>query len=803
MKKLVCLFLLIICVLFFQCQENIQAPLFSVNDGVIHCKSGLPQQPLWFADSRLNFSFEDPGGITRLDYYYPSQRLNLSPLFLRPFHFFGIIYYLSDEKGNYLPEFQNSRIYPFGIEAEWEHESNVFTQKVMAVDETMVIQVETPDNLPKGYKFNINFNKLLCNRDVANWDDWVFNQEKNIFLGEFKTLDSNPQHFSASFGANFPIEYQYNKPGNKYYLSSPVLESGKKYTFFLNFGLNSVDLVNKNDKWIDDSEKKIVKQYERYQKVAALCPKLISPYKDIDNYFSLLPMFLESLKLNNVPGAIRANTNRYWIWGWDGMTNSSSTAYFGDVDHVKNILDFYETTGNPERGIYHAYSPDLKSGQIAPVPSQTIYISLLQLYYDQTKDLATLEKHYPFAKKIFKMACSDEVNDLGLSRGISLYPDDPVEETGNDLSAFNNSIFYCATRSMNRLASVIGDTETEELSESMAKKIEKNYLKIFYDKEKKYLISSVEATTFEKREAYITASLRWENDYYRDLIEPVSEECINFYDKNLVCKSGIRAVPFWDKYFDDANQLAYWWPVTDESFIRLSNQNNRGDLLDNWVQWLSYWYNHLTCPETVNCFFDTDDPVDPGSHVPNTWQPYFTWQAFGMRTWFQGIIHGLVGVDADAGGITIFPYNGKEMTLLGLHYLGKTFDFAMKGSGPYIKYIEIDGKKIRGTNKVPEEYYRDKEHIKITVWRTADKPTPVYITYGAGIILKNYSYDNGTINTQVQGAGLNYLKISSDRVPVVMVNNNPVNVNYNDDLKLAIVELKLKNNEPVSVNIQQ
>jgi len=295
---------------------------------------------------------------------------------------------------------------------------------------------------------------------------------------------------------------------------------------------------------------------------------------------------------------------------------------------------------------------------------------------------------------------------------------------------------------MNRLASVIGDIETEELSESIAKKIEKNYLEIFYDTDRHYLISSVEASTFEKRKAYITASLRWENDYYRDL-------------------------------------------------------------MNKWVTWLIYWYNHLTCPETVNCFFDTDDPEDPGSHVPNTWQPYFTWQAFGMRTWFQGIIHGLVGVDTDAGGITIFPYNGKEMELLGLHYLGKTFDFAMKGSGPYIKYIEIDGKKILGTNKVPEEYYIDKEHVQITVWRTAKKPTPVYITYGAGIILKNYSYDNGTIKTQVEGAGLNYLKISSDKIPLVMVNDNPVKVNCNDDLKLAIVELKLKNNVPVSINIER
>jgi len=68
------LFLLIICAVFFQCKENSKKPVFTVRNGVIHCKSGLPQQPLWFADSRLNFSFllcnafHEPAGICNWRY---------------------------------------------------------------------------------------------------------------------------------------------------------------------------------------------------------------------------------------------------------------------------------------------------------------------------------------------------------------------------------------------------------------------------------------------------------------------------------------------------------------------------------------------------------------------------------------------------------------------------------------------------------------------------------------------------------------------------------------------------------------
>ena len=43
---------------------------FTVHKGVIYSKSGIPQTPRWFADSRLAFSFEEKG-ITQVDYYYP------------------------------------------------------------------------------------------------------------------------------------------------------------------------------------------------------------------------------------------------------------------------------------------------------------------------------------------------------------------------------------------------------------------------------------------------------------------------------------------------------------------------------------------------------------------------------------------------------------------------------------------------------------------------------------------------------------------------------------------------------------
>jgi hypothetical protein len=227
------------------------------------------------------------------------------------------------------------------------------------------------------------------------------------------------------------------------------------------------------------------------------------------------------------------------------------------------------------------------------------------------------------------------------------------------------------------------------------------------------------------------------------------------------------------------------------------NEFNRKDLIDQWTGWLTYWYKNLTCPEGVSCLLETDEPeLDRWSAMKGTWYSH------SCREFYQGIIHGVVGVDADAGGITFYPYSGEEMKLLGMHYLGKTFDIDMKGSGPFIEYIEVNGKRIQGTNKLPLEYYQNDKHIIVTVKRTTNNLYPVFVKYGAGIVLKNWHYDKGTIKTQVEGAGLNYLRISSEKLPIVKINNKKVKVDFNTDLKLASLKLNLKNDEPVSISIE-
>jgi len=719
---------------------------------------------------------------------------------------------------NFPPEYQNSKIWPFGLESEWTLDNQLFIHRVLAVNEAIIFQLTTPAGLPQGYQFKFDFNVAfaLTNSDARDiryltgpgrkWKNWQFSEDENLLIGGFVNTKSNQSTDVEDFtlcctvGGDFPMTHKVDKNVNVHALLSPVLEPGKTYNFIITFGNSKSDAKGKNAELIQKYKEKIGGQFARYEKIRKTMPVLISPNAELNNYFSLLPMYHETLKITDYPGAMRAKTSNYWVWEWDGMTCNSATAYWGDVAHIKNMLRFYKETADPEVGILMWHSNDMKSGGSCTIPAQSMYVTLLQLYYDHTNDIEELKDNYEFAKKIFNMASATEVKETGLCSGLSLTPDfmTLTGETGNDISAMNNSIFYCAARSLNRISAIMGDTETLTKTQDIIQKIENNFLKYFFDKEKKYIVSSIDASTFARRQDYQSYSLRWENAYYKDLVNHVFKDCLEFYTTNLVCKPGIRAIPLWCSSYDaDANQLHGWWPTTDESFVRMVNEFNRKDLLDQWVGWLTYWYRHLTCPEGVSCLLETDEPeLDRWSAMNGTWY------AMTSREWYQGIIHSYVGVDADAGGITFYPYSGDEVKLLGMHYLGKTFDIEMKGSGPYIEYIEVNGTKILGTNKLPLEYYQNDKNVIVTVKRTTNNLYPVFVKSGAGIVLKNWHYDKGIIKTQVEGAGLNYLKISSEKLPIVKINNKKVKVDFNADLKLASLELNLRNDEPVSISIK-
>ena len=780
---------------------------FTVKKGVVYSKKGIAEAPRWFADSRMSFEM-DENYITRVQFMNPLTREGNHTVFLQRL-WDGFRYYVEKYNLNYKPEYKNCIIWPFGLQAEWEFEGFTLKHNVYAIDECIVIQLTVPDKIPQDIKFKLefyeNFALIPCDPNdwrfcdmgaQREWRKWEFNNKKDMLCGGFidtpkqMTAESRQSHLDICVAADFEAEHIKRGNNVKHILKSPSLEAGSTYSFIVSF-THEGDAVERTTQKLKVLNESIKNQFARYEAAAAKSPVLISRNRRLNDFVSLAPMYHEVAKVTYIPGALRASNVHYWVWGWDSMTSNYGTFYWGDSELIKNMLDMYKKYSDPQKGIVHCYRYDMTINEFSPYPAQSMYICLLQQYYAATKDIEVIKKHYSFAKQIFRWNIDAEVRATGFSRGTSLFPDDRdvMLETGNDISTFNNTILYCAARSMEYLGIMMEDSETALEAARVFKSIEENFSQLFFDKEAGFIVTSLDAETLQQRKSYSIASVKWENGYLYELMEPLTQKCMGFIDKNLISKAGLREVPVWSVAFDgDANQHHSWFMINSEYFIRTANGNNRSDLITKFTGFIERWTDKLTCPEGIPYYAETEDiEFDRWNTLKGTWQ------VFGLKGWYQAVIHGIVGVDVDAGGITFYPYSGEEMKLKGLQAAGKILDIEMKGSGEFIEEINVNGMLVKGTNKLPQDVINKTKgsKVKISVKRTNKNPYQVFVKTAYGLELSSYIYENNTIKTLVSGYGTCRLKVYSEKYPSLFIDGVESDIKYDSSSQTASIELML------------
>lgn len=828
---------------------------YTVDKGVIYSEKGIPETPRWFSDSRLSFQLDETG-ITRVGFCSPAQRFGNQTLFLQRL-WDGFRVYVRHERRHYRPTYRNTRVWPFGIESEWEWFGAAFRLRIMAVEERIVIQLTAPPALPDGVTWQLEFYKHFAlvpndahdprfgNRGaIREWEEWAFDRDNNALSGGFHESPAEPAPSHApdeaaavvtaggafvppdaadphettgaqevqdaaarglsrqyvGITADFPLTFAATAVNPKYTLASAeALQPDRAYTFTIAFATTREESLRS---WLPaEAAAAIDRQFARYRRVAEAMPELISPYPALDEYFGLLPMYHESCKVTDRPGAIKAKNMEYWVWGWDGLTSNHATMYWGDATFIAAMLRFYEETADPELGVAHAYRHDMKPISASALPAQGMYISLLAQYGAMTGDWAEVKRRYPFARTVFGRIAALESGDTGLCRGTSLFPDFPgfMKETGRDLSGMNNTIFYCAARAMEHVAAIVGDRETEGRAEAIARRFERHFVPLFVDEARGFPVSSIDAVTLERRDSFNANAVKWDNNYMRELLADVNERCLAFLEEHVVCPGGLREIPLWCDAFDaDANQLHCWWPVTGEYYMRLINGMNRGDLVAQWIGWVSSWAKHLTCPEGVPLYTESAEPeLDRWNSLKGTWQ------AYSMRGWYQAIVHGVVGVDAEAGGLHVYPYEGAELTLKGLHYRGKRITVDMRGSGRYAASIEIDGHTVRGTHKVPEDLLAGSggRDVVIRVNRVKVNPHTRCIMHAYGCELSDYSCENGRIRATVSGAGTVRLAVGSAQPPIVRIDGAAAAIAYDPGRHTAVVTIRCVPGTPMALQI--
>lgn len=669
---------------------------YKVKNGVIHTSDGLPYTPRWFCDGRLAFQ-ADNEGIADINFWGAKSDHYIA--FHKRF-WGGIRFYSADEKGRTLIKPQKCKIMPFGFESD----SDSCEYGIYAGNNTIYITFTAKTNCCFGIEFYndyLFFPETRKQKDVRyggkerEWSEFIFRD--NRLCVSYAREDNKT---NVMFTSNALLTYTKREKFGKHILSVERVEAGKEYVFAINFS---------NDQNTDYQNYKatIEAQYERYNTVGKRSPVLKSKHEKLNQFFELGPMYQESLKTTDLQGGVRAQTNHYWVWGWDSMTSNNCSFYWGDHAFMGEMLGFMEKYAD-ERGIAHSFNEDMSIGEIAPAPAQGMYLCIMDLYRLSGGDIS---KYYPFAKKLFDIILATEVKETGLCKGYSLYPDfrKLIKESGNDFSTFNNTVCYCSARSMEKIAASMRDEETQRKAGDFANRMKENFAKIMFNEGMGFVDSSVEATTYEQRNVPSGNAVKWENNYCSELFTEVDKQCLDFYEKHLVTKAGLRPHPEWSDCYDaDSNQLHCWWPVMSEFYTRLINRFDRPDLIEQYVGWVEYWSEKLSCPEGISCYCDEKEvPFDNWNSAPGIWHGY------SIRGFYNAIVHAYIGLDFDEKGLNFYPYSGEEVSIENLHFGDKTFDVSMKGSGTKIDCVVLNNENIGSVTTIPYVMLKDKNVIEV------------------------------------------------------------------------------------------
>ena len=678
---------------------------YTVENGAILSSEGMPWGFRWFCDDRLAFQMTDEG-IEEINYWGRNTPGGAGYIVFRKRFWGGLRLYIRTADGRRLLKPENCRILPCGCRVTGGSADYL----VFAANNCIYYKIQCPADAMVDLEFYDEFcfhpgRSEHCDIRYAGaprvWQPFRF--ENNCLCASF---ESEGKTTRLCISANAELSYSRTSRFPKNVLTAAG-KAGEELIFCLSLAEgNTLD-------WTTCARAE-EDQKNRYAAVAAKAPKLHSGSTRLDDFFSLAPVYCESLKILDVYGMIRARTTRYWAWGWDTMTSNNCLAYWGDEEFLDHMLTQLRIYAKPGKGIAHSFTMDMLGGEAAPPPAQGMYLTVLELFRQTGGDVS---RHYAFARELFEIVLAAEKDGSGLCTGFSLYPDfrDLIRETNNDISAFNNTVAYCAARSMERIAATMADEPTRGKAAAFADRILGSFRKVLYNPELGFIDSSAEADTLEKRGLGSNNAVKWESNDCADLLTGVEDACLDFYEKNLVCKAGLRPIPTWDPSYDtDGNQLHCWWPVMSEFYTRLANRADRNDLLQQYAGWVEYWTERLTCPEGISCYCDDENvPFDNWNSLCGVWHGY------SMRGFYNAIIHSYVGVDIDHKGLNIYPRTGPELTLEGLHFGRKTFDITLSGSGTEVENVIVNGEALGSVINIPHSML--KQYNTVMIHRKKEK----------------------------------------------------------------------------------
>ncbi|MBA3683815.1 MAG: hypothetical protein H0W72_01005 [Planctomycetes bacterium] len=407
------------------------------------------------------------------------------------------------------------------------------------------------------------------------------------------------------------------------------------------------------------------------------------------------PALLRAAMPADLPGALRSSYNSYWVWGWDTLVMAHTDSLISGPRRVGEILDLMARHAHPAHGFGHAFDGQMRVTLTQALPAQGLFAVAAWGQWAVAGDLAPAQRHWPLLVAWLRRSLALPARD-GLIPGIAMFPDHPqdVGQTGDDLSTFNNAIFFQACRCIEHLAGALDDAATATAAADAAEACRLGFRRRLWDAKRGFWCDSLDATSLRRRPSYPAHAIIWVTPFARELVGD-AEAAADFMERNHRCAGGLRMYPSWDPAFNaDGNQLGQHYPPgQDPLYVRLMATTGRQQRLREWLAWVETYWSSLTVPEGCTLDAQNDGPQRPD--LPGGRQ------MFSVKAWYDVLIGAILGIGCDPSGLTVEPGLDGPLAWRGLPLHGRRWTIDVTGRGPHLARVVVAGTPWTGTHKVP------------------------------------------------------------------------------------------------------
>ncbi len=687
----------------------------SVSNGL----QGFPLSHVHFSGGRTGMAVAGHGGIVDL-IYYGRQSLGGASVFRSDFphspwpKIFRVTLEIDGQA--YAPDFQNARLYPFGFEAKGCSVGVEYFVQVFLLNDALVQSVRILDN-PANSQVRLkasHHGHVRTTPDFRKWTPWVSAREGNgvvtscrdvlsetalrAAVAERKTNPVQKITFENTDVADAEIHVGVCSTNGLSHKSTGGVHEGFKHYFLTQPFSDEAALImcfhpeqggltwrmkDLSARALDECRT----QVNTWQSRIEQRPRIGVGSPEFRSCLENIPGVLDSLKVADIPGAMRAAAHGYWVWSWDNLVYPEAHLFANDAVFIRDLLRFVIAHRDPVLGIPHQFNTRLTPQMAMAFPVQCLFITTLYSYYCHTGDEALLAEAFPFAVWIVERCEESKVGNIGLIEGTSLYPDYPglLGQDGRDLSVFNNSVYYQGIVALSHLAAEMGRITGADTFAALSRRCSKQaeitraaFLRFFFDSATGYYLDSVSATDFSRRKHHPVYAILWVSPFARELLGSHVEEIADFLSDHFVRPHGLGMFPEWDTaWMCDGNQCGAYYPVVEPFFRNVMKLAGRPDELKVWTENVAWFWQSHTIPEGLTYESENELPDNPGAK-----------QAFAAKAWYSVFLNTILGLEPGPEGITLrtgpFVVEG---TVKNISIRNKSLDVHMVGTSGHPKVM--------------------------------------------------------------------------------------------------------------------